>query len=658
MTALFRRVLEFRAAQKAFRSAQPPVMFRTSPLSRAWHLTRERWGSGMGFMVSGATHLALLFVLFALPLPVVEFVKTEILAVDPVEPVPEIELPDPTLDLAPPSDTPHENVLASIGMATAPEIADMPELLTVAEPEAIDTSITIAEELVQLQGVKLDEMIRQGAAGEEIQHVEGAVDRLTHEIARNLEERDVLVVWLMDASGSLTAERAEVAERLNRVYQELRELGSVAEEALLSSVVQYGEQMNVLVTPTSDGDKVVKGIRDVATDESGVENIFQTIEATVKKFRTHVARDKRKMMLVVWTDESGDDYGALEKAVAMCQRYNTSVYTVGPSAMFGKEKGTRPYVHPDDGKTYYLPISRGPDTLRQEQIQLPFWFGGNQFRNLNSGLGPFALTRLCQSTGGIYFIKDDPEEGNQFELEVMANYTPEYDSADEYMARARGSKFRSAILQSVDISMQREFKGTPRLEFEPNGNTYYNELKEAQELVAYNIPIVESALMPFNQFRGDALEELYQQEPSARWRAWYDFNRGRLLAMRARCYEYNWRCAELKGLSREFVEEKSNRWRFVPADDFSFGSETRNDAEEARRLLTRCIRNNPGTPWAVLARRELKDPMGFRVEEAYVAPPPPPPQRQGNGNNNPPQGRRTEQPRRLAPPTPPKLPKL
>lgn len=655
MTALFRRVLEIHAAQRAWRRAQPPLAARTSAIARAWRLTRERWGSGMGFLVSGAAHMALLVVLFTLPLPVVDFVKNEILSLEPVAPLPPEELPEPTLDLAPPSDTPHENVLASIAQSAALEQANLAELLTVTEPEFVDTEVTIADELVQLQGVKLNDIISKGAVGEEIQHVEGAVDRLTHEIARNLEERDVLVVWLMDASGSLNKERAQVAERLNRVYQELKQLGTVSDEALLSSVVQYGQQMNVLVNPTGDGDEVVKAIRTVETDETGVENVFQTVAATVEKFRSHVARDKRKIMVVVWTDESGDDYAALEKAVATCQRYNASVYSVGPSAMFGKEKGTIPYVHPEDGKTYYLPISRGPDTLRQEQVQIPFWFAGNQYRNMNSGLGPFALTRLCNSTGGIYFIMDDADERNQFELNVMMNYTPEYDSADEYLSRARGSKFRSAILQSVDVTLQREFKGTPRLEFEPNGNTYYNELKEAQELVAYNIPIVETALLPFGP-RG--LEELYQKEPSARWRAWYDYNRGRLLAMRARCFEYNWRCAELKGLSREFVEEKSNHWRFVPAEEFNFGSQTKNDAEEARRLLTRCIQNNPGTPWAVLARRELKDAMGFRVEEAYVAPPPPPPQRQGNGNNNPPQGIRTEQPRRLTPPTPPKLPKL
>ena len=33
------------------------------------------------------------------------------------------------------------------------------------------------------------------------------------------------------------------------------------------------------------------------------------------------------------------------------------------------------------------------------------------------------------------------------------------------------------------------------------------------------------------------------QETSRRWQAHYDLIRGRLLAMKIRCYEYNWACA-------------------------------------------------------------------------------------------------------------------
>ena len=41
---------------------------------------------------------------------------------------------------------------------------------------------------------------------------------------------------------------------------------------------------------------------------------------------------------------------------------------------------------------------------------------------------------------------------------------------------------------------------------------------------------------------------------------------------------------------------------------------------EAKSLLKRVIEEHPGTPWALLAKRELKDPFGFKWVETYVKP--------------------------------------
>ena len=38
-----------------------------------------------------------------------------------------------------------------------------------------------------------------------------------------------------------------------------------------------------------------------------------------------------------------------------------------------------------------------------EQIRLPFWYNGPQFDILEAGFGPYALSRLANETGGIYF---------------------------------------------------------------------------------------------------------------------------------------------------------------------------------------------------------------------------------------------------------------
>jgi hypothetical protein len=105
------------------------------------------------------------------------------------------------------------------------------------------------------------------------------------------------------------------------------------------------------------------------------------------------------------------------------------------------------------------------------------------------------------------------------------------------------------------------------------------------------------------------------------------------------------------------VEKESNRWTFEPSPKLNFGSASERRAEEARRLLQRCIDNNPDTPWALLAKRELAYPLGFQVLEAYEPPPPRPPREPGN--NNPRPQRRVEERARMLPREPQvKLPRL
>jgi len=180
-------------------------------------------------------------------------------------------------------------------------------------------------------------------------------------------------------------------------------------------------------------------------------------------------------------------------------------------------------------------------------------------------------------------------------------------------------------LQVAEASRQRTIKATPTLELAPTGNTFQQELLEAQKAAAYNLDVLDQLLAPF----GAGFEKEYATEKSLRWRAWYDLTLGRLLAMRVRNYEYNSVCSIFKGKGREFVDQKSNRWKFVPDVNFT-SSTSQKQATEATRLLQRCVQQNPGTPWALLAERELKDPFGFKIEEGYVAPPPPPPKPKAN----------------------------
>ncbi|MBX7075320.1 MAG: VWA domain-containing protein [Pirellulales bacterium] len=574
------------------------------------------------------------------------------------EPPAPIDQPPTDLAIAEPSDERRESLFAAEAYSVAATAGADPLVETMLTPTVVAASdVRVPEvkmdDLAIVEGLEVDDLIvRRGSAGEEVASVEGAVDRITHEIVSNLEHGKLLVVWLMDASISLVDEHEAVAGRLERIYSELGELGSLQGDLLVNAVVSFGMETKILVPPTNEADKIVGAIRKIPVDDTGVENVFSAVLTSLDQFKSLRNRQDRRIMLVICTDESGDDYSRLEESIKLCQRLSVPVFTVGPSAMFGRQKGIHQYKHPDDGKMYPIEVDRGPDTARYELLRLPYWFDGPQHDRMSAGIGPFALTRLAVESGGVYFISDAAGDQSPFSLDAMRRYMPEYVSAGQYMREVRDSKLRQAILNAVDVTLAREAKGTPRLEFEPTGENFQDQLREAQQTVAFNSIIVQAALVGFG---AKGLESEYEQEDSPRWQAWYDLTYGRLLAMQLRCAEYNFTCAEMKGKGADFVDTKSNRWTFRPAEHYRSGAAAGKQAEEARRLLNRCVEQNPGTPWAALAERELAHPFGFEIDERFV---PRPEQQVGGGPNVMPTGRRVEQLRELERRQPPALPKL
>lgn len=654
MRAFLNRLAEFLVEPWTDPSDELGQAYRTSDPGTSF------WGRFfIAGSISAVVHAAVLVILGRAVHDQRRFEPPPHLAVTAFEPEEPVELAEPELTVAEASDELADSPLAATSDSLAMLVADDAVLDAIAEPADFFEPAEIELAPPEIHGSEISDVVVQtGSVGVEVREVEGAVDRLTDEIMSHLEENRLLVVWLMDASISLVQERQEVAERLERIYHEIDELGGMRDEALKSAVVAFGLETREMAPPSTDTAAIVQAIRATPTDKSGVENVFSAVLQCVLQYQRERNSEHRRVLLVVWTDESGNDIDRLENAVQFCRNNAIPVYVVGPSSMFGKQQGTMSYKH-TDGKTYQLPVDRGPDTVREERLHLPYWFDGNPYESMVSGLGPFALTRLAHETGGAYFIKDHAADRSPFDMDMMRHYTPDYESPEIYLRQAAASPLRRAVLAAVDITNQRKVKGTPRLSFAPNGQTYFTEMREAQETAAYDAAVLQQALAPFGA-RG--LEQAYAKEHSRRWRAWYDLTYGRLLAMTVRCYEYNWACAVMKGKGADFVEKKSNRWQFKPDPALHYGSQSQRAAKEATRLLSRCVKENAGTPWALLAQRELKDPFGFRVEETYVPPPPPPPKAKPGKPTPPPpppsNQRRTEQPRKLAKPVEVQLPKL
>jgi hypothetical protein len=117
--------------------------------------------------------------------------------------------------------------------------------------------------------------------------------------------------------------------------------------------------------------------------------------------------------------------------------------------------------------------------------------------------------------------------------------------------------------------------------------------------------------------------------------------------MKVRCYEYNWICARMKKDPPKFEKSGSNAWWLVADEPNGYSEKVADAAQDARKLLRRVVEEHPDTPWALLAARDLKDPMGFKWVEVTI------PRRRQGDDSPAPKRKREMNPTR--PQTPPKL---
>ena len=514
----------------------------------------------------------------------------------------------------------------------------------------------------------------------------GAVDRITQEILLSLQERKTTVVWMFDQSASLLRQREEIVNRFDRIYKELgilQEAGDKAfskydprDEPLLTQVYAFGQQIGpVMKSATSDLDQIKQAVREIPTDRSGVENVFQAVNTAVRDHRRLRRIDPatgeriRNVMLIVVSDEAGDDFQRLDAAVDICKRYMVPVYVIGVPAPFGRKNTFVKWVDPDpefDQTPQWAPVSQGPETLFPERLRLNF-SGGRRFEEesvLDSGFGPFGLTRLCYETGGIYFTvhpnrrlrsrvrRRETEDysayfAHFFNPATMRRYRPDYVTTETYMKNVRRNKCRSALLQAAQQSWIDPMEA-PQLRFEKLDEArFINEVTQAQRAAAILEPKLNRL---FNILKEG--ETSREEEVSLRWKAGYDLAMGRLMAVRVRASSYN-KMLALAKTKLKFEDPKNNTWRLAPANEISTGSRSKSEADRAREYLQRVIDEHPDTPWAHLAKMELQTPIGWKWVESYTRPPQPPGQRMNvNNNNNNARPMRREQPLRLQKPKP------
>lgn len=502
---------------------------------------------------------------------------------------------------------------------------------------------------------------KKGSTGQGIAGAAGAVDQITMEIMQAAEERPTLIVWLFDQSGSLTRQRDDIRNRFDRIYDELGILAGGDEtagdqnERVLTSIIGFGESVNLYTEePTADLKQIKSIVDKIPVDNSGVERVFTAIESAAKQYKS-LRRDvgplgpKRNVLFVVVTDERGDDAMKVESSIGACRKLGIPVYVIGVPAPFGRAHTLVKYVDPDpnyDQSPQWAQVDQGPETFLPERLKLSFTGNFEEEPVIDSGFGPYGLTRLCYETGGIYFTvhpsRNVSREVRKNEIEAftadmryffdpsaMVRYRPDYLSQQDYVKAVKRSPLRSALIQAANIpnvsGIQR-----PKTRFVKTGEAQLaGDLTQAQQDAAPLEPTLVLMASTLEQGLGGR-----EDEDSPRWLAGFDLAYGRVLAQKVRTETYNAILAQAKR-GMPFKDKKNNTWVLEPSDEISVGSKWQREADKAREFLGGVVEQHPGTPWALLAKRELEVPIGWKWTETFTdLNPPKAPGAGGNNNNN------------------------
>lgn len=625
-----------------------------------------------GWLVSFSLHVLILVSLSSIvidPPPV--SAPAIVLEQPPEKPEPEIVLEPEELAV---SEEDFEEIGAlseagvSIAEAMSPAAAEISVVPLRAET-VLETKVRVEPVSFEAMGPnqvdQLIEMVAGVNVGVAATGAAGAVDRLSLEIARSLEDAPTCVCWVFDQSVSLAGQRQEIAARLERVFRELQvdEAGGLP-AGLTNIVLAYGQRFQFITDrPTAVSAEVVEAIRGIEVDNSGVEQTFTAIQAAAERLSSLVGSGRNNAMIVVFTDEVGDDQLLADRVAARCRRLDTPVSVVGVPAPFGRRFIEMKYVEFDPSYAAaqeWAVVEQGPETLLPEAVRIGSTAVGDEA--VDSGFGPFSLSKLCYQTGGIYIAVHANREARGrvndrmtaamasrirhfFDPEVMRDYQPDYVSAVKLKQKLAANRAKQALVQAATATNISPMESPQTVFPRKSDGELANLLTLAQRAAAVLQPRID--MLHGMLARGLPDREAIEEK---RWQAGFDLAMGRVLAVKVRTDAYNLMLARAKsGMS--FRKKDSDTWVLKPAAEVRVGSQTEKLAEQARAFLERVVQEHPGTPWAFFAERELRVPLGYTWDEIHTGINDPPPPRPAANNNNRPMPR-DDQRRMLGPPKP------
>ncbi len=453
-----------------------------------------------------------------------------------------------------------------------------------------------------------------------------ALDQIAREILRHLTQHKVTVVWMFDESESMKDDQKAIREKFDRVVNELNinapdEVPAKGKKAKSSgtplnhAIVGFGNEIHFTQEkPTANIEEIGKAIDRLQIDSTGKENTMSAVGRVIDHYGKLIT-DERKLLIVLVTDESGDDGAYVEEARQAAVSRDVPVYIIGRQALFGTDHLTLGYTDPVTKDFFWVGIKRGPETADIEALQ----YDGIHHRwdEVPSGFAPYELARLAKDTGGIYFLLPS-EEGlrikrreKAYSIETLKEYVPDYESRSAYLERREKSEFRRTLYAIIQ-----ETKTYP---FRHHYPVFPEQLLPAIEEELPKTTLRLNALIKIEE-RLRQLEKLRNREPEKRWQAAYDLMLAQVVAYQVKAYEYRANLLEMQAKPPKpatmpnpelFVE-----WSLDHSTERKAPKEkTEKVYVEAMRLLQLVVERHPNTPWGDLALDEINRGLSVKRNE-------------------------------------------
>ncbi|MFQ5732600.1 MAG: vWA domain-containing protein [Planctomycetaceae bacterium] len=492
-----------------------------------------------------------------------------------------------------------------------------------------------------------------------------ALDKLTWELLRLMRRDKLLVVWLFDESISMKDDQEQIKKRIGKVFQELRIVdrdaaktgiskrfrksaktrGSLLKEMMLTSIASFGSGYHPQTkTPTAGIPEILAAIERIPVDKTGKEYLCHALVEVFNRHKLTRARTKRKLVVIVISDESGDDGVAVETVLKQAKVLKAPIYILGRESVFGSWYAHVRWRQPETGRLFYLRIRRGPETPFPELLQHDGF--RRRYDAHMSGFGPYAQVRLCRETNGVFFqLPYEQQDLNDFDdvqyaALAMQEFKPDLDARPQYAFKRNRSKFRKAIWDAIVMLNPYDARNKGLEIHRPNETFSTNPAKFLPRL-ANRTPKILGMLRVFERAIRDLerVKPLRDLEPSRRWRANYDLILAQLRWYQLRLFEYGIGLEQFmrKDLRDRLVKNpKHNRWRIHESGRWLILPDARNQKrfgvtpeelkqkyQAALEQLAWVANQYPGTPWAKRAKWESRRPFGVRFQSYYQPPAPP-----------------------------------